>query len=220
MRHTLLVPYIFKLLDIVVGEHICFLQVLLWVEGLAHQTLPEGAQQVQRKWHICTDGYSQKLTKEMQQLFFCVADRAGCQDVLPLRKTNKPQFTLHHHWLTLLCQIMWTWTNMLCYKNKSITTGHRDNRKEQIRENIPCYDWLQHWGRGAAEREQNSVTPYTPAIGSVWRSRLETDSTMVELGLKKKPKTLWQVEYCKTDGKRCRRNCYLCHELPLQWSGC
>lgn len=80
-----MVPYIFKLLDIVVGEHISFLQVLLRVEGLAHKTLPKGAQQVQRKRHICADGYAQKLTKEVQQLFLCIADRARRQDVLPLK---------------------------------------------------------------------------------------------------------------------------------------
>ncbi len=36
MRFTTLISYIFKLLDIVVGEHISFLQVLLRVKGLAH----------------------------------------------------------------------------------------------------------------------------------------------------------------------------------------
>jgi len=89
LRDSLLVPYIFKLLDVVVGDHIGFLQVLLRVEGLAHQTLPEGAQKVQRKWNICADGYAKKLTKEVQQLLLCVADRAGRQDVLPLRREKK-----------------------------------------------------------------------------------------------------------------------------------
>lgn len=42
-RQSLLVPYTFKLFDIVVGEDIGFLQVLLQVEGLSHQTLPKRA---------------------------------------------------------------------------------------------------------------------------------------------------------------------------------
>ena len=40
----LLNAYIFKLFDIVVGENISFLQVLLRIKGLTHQTLPKGAQ--------------------------------------------------------------------------------------------------------------------------------------------------------------------------------
>lgn len=78
--------YIFKLLHIIVGEHISFLQILLWVKGITHHTLPKGTQEVQWKWHICTDCYAQKLTKEMEQLFFCISYRAGCQDVLSLKK--------------------------------------------------------------------------------------------------------------------------------------
>lgn len=78
------VPYIFKLSDIVVGEHIGILQVLIWVQGLSDQTLPEGAQQVQRKRHIRSDGDAQKLTEEVQQLLLGVANGAGSQDVFPL----------------------------------------------------------------------------------------------------------------------------------------
>lgn len=79
-----LVSYIFKLSDIVIGEHIGLLQVLIGVQGFSYQTLPEGAQQVQRKRHICSDGDAQKLTEEVQQLLLSVADGAGSQDVFPL----------------------------------------------------------------------------------------------------------------------------------------
>lgn len=37
---------------------------------------------------------------------------------------------------------------------------------------LPCYGWLQNWDREAEGREQSSVTPYTPARGSVEKSRL------------------------------------------------
>lgn len=78
--------YAFKLLHIVIGEHVCILQILLWIQGIPHQTLPEGSQEVQRKWHVCTDGYAQELTKEVEKLFFCVAYGARRQDVLPLNQ--------------------------------------------------------------------------------------------------------------------------------------
>lgn len=81
--------YIFKLLNIVVGEHICFLQVLLLVKRFSNEAFPKRSQQIQRKGDICPDGYAKELTKKVQQLFFCIADGAGSQDVLPLKITTE-----------------------------------------------------------------------------------------------------------------------------------
>lgn len=80
--------HILKLLHVVVGQHVGLLQVLLGVERVAHQTLPEGTQEVQRKRHVCTDGYAQKLTEEVQQLLLGIAYGARRQDVLSLQRAT------------------------------------------------------------------------------------------------------------------------------------
>jgi len=76
--------YALKLVDVVVGEQVGVLQVLLRVQGLAHQTLPEGGQQVQGEGHVGPNGHAQQLAQEVEQLLLGVADGGGGQDVLPL----------------------------------------------------------------------------------------------------------------------------------------
>lgn len=60
--------------------------------------------------------------------------------------------------------------------NKILFVGIKDASKARGTErlsdtgkkiNSPCCGWLQHWGRGAAGRGLNSVTPYRPAKGNV-----------------------------------------------------
>lgn len=55
-KKNALFTYTLKFLDVIVGEYVCFLQVLVRVQGLAHQCLPEGGQEVQGKGDICSDG--------------------------------------------------------------------------------------------------------------------------------------------------------------------
>lgn len=73
-----------KLLDVIVGEDIRFLQVLLRVQGLAHQRLPEGGQEVQGQRDICPNCNPQQLPQEVQQLLLPVGDGARGQDILAL----------------------------------------------------------------------------------------------------------------------------------------
>lgn len=73
-----------KFLDIIVGENVCFLQVLVRVQGLTHQHLPEGGQEVQGERDIRSNCNSQQLPQEVQQLFLPVGDGARGQDVLAL----------------------------------------------------------------------------------------------------------------------------------------
>lgn len=54
----------------------------------------------------------------------------------------------------------------LTSKNNSVKS-RRLREHVRLRRTLLCSGWLQHWGRGAAGREQNSVTPYTPATGNV-----------------------------------------------------
>lgn len=83
-RLDVLSTYTLKFLDIVVGEYVCFLQVLVRVQGLAHQCFPEGGQEVQRQRDICSNCNSQQLPQEVQQLLLPIGDGAGGQDVLAL----------------------------------------------------------------------------------------------------------------------------------------
>lgn len=76
--------YALEFLDVVIGENVRLLQVLVGVEGLPHQCFPEGGQEVQRQRDVCTDGYAQQLAQEVQQLLLAVGDGAGRQDVLAL----------------------------------------------------------------------------------------------------------------------------------------
>ena len=62
---------------------------MLGVQGLAHQALPEGGQQVQRQGHVGADGDAQQLAQEVQQLLVGVADGTGRQDVLPLGRAGR-----------------------------------------------------------------------------------------------------------------------------------
>ena len=55
-ENNALFTYTLKFLDVIVGEYVCFLQVLVRVQGLAHQCLPEGGQEVQGEGDICSDG--------------------------------------------------------------------------------------------------------------------------------------------------------------------
>lgn len=79
-----LFTYTLEFLDIIVGEYVCFLQVLVRVQGLTHQRLPEGGQEVQGKRDICSNRNSQQLAQEVQQLLLPVGDGAWGQDVLAL----------------------------------------------------------------------------------------------------------------------------------------
>lgn len=54
------------------------------VQGLAHERLPEGGQEVQGEGDVCSDGDPQQLAQEVQQLLLPVGDGAGGQDVLAL----------------------------------------------------------------------------------------------------------------------------------------
>lgn len=78
--------YIFKLFDVVVGEDVGFLQIHVGIQGLSHQGLPEGGQQIQGQRDISSDGDAQELPKEVEELLLSVGDGAGGQDVLPLWK--------------------------------------------------------------------------------------------------------------------------------------
>lgn len=172
-----LVPYIFKLSDIVVGEHIGFLQVLIRVQGLSDQTLPKGAQQVQRKWHVCSDGYAQKLAEEVQQLLLGIAYGAGSQDVFPL-STAKKKKKKRVQILTMKNCIPEQCTRRLFFLIAKYTRWSWKRKNTSIhKENWPCCGWQQHWGREAATRELSSVTLCRPATGNVWRSHLSTGST-------------------------------------------
>lgn len=84
LRINALPTYTLELLDVIVGEYVCFLQVSVGVQGLAHQRLPEGGQEVQRKRDVGSNGNSQQLPQEVQQLLLPVGDGAGGQDVLAL----------------------------------------------------------------------------------------------------------------------------------------
>lgn len=84
LRINALSTYTLELLDVVVGEYVCFLQVSVGVQRLAHQRLPEGGQEVQRKRDVGSNGNSQQLPQEVQQLLLPVGDGAGGQDVLAL----------------------------------------------------------------------------------------------------------------------------------------
>ena len=83
-KKSALFTYTLKFLDVIVGEYVCFLQVLVRVQGLAHQRFPEGGQEVQGKRDVCSDGDPQQLAQEVQQLLLPIGDGAGGQDVLAL----------------------------------------------------------------------------------------------------------------------------------------
>lgn len=84
------VIYIFKFFDVVVGEDVGFLEINVGIQGLSHQGLPEGRQEVERQRNICSNGDAQELPEEMEQLLLRVGDGAGRQDVLALQKhTNE-----------------------------------------------------------------------------------------------------------------------------------
>lgn len=84
-RITVLLTYTLEFLDIIVGEYVCFLQVLVRVQGLTHQRLPEGRQQVQGQRDVSSNGDAQQLPQEVQQLLLPVGEGAGRQDVLALQ---------------------------------------------------------------------------------------------------------------------------------------
>lgn len=83
--------YIFKFFDVVVGEDVSFLQIHVGIQGLSHQGLPEGGQEVQGQRNIGSDGDAQELPKEMEELLLGVGDGAGGQDVLPLWREQGTQ---------------------------------------------------------------------------------------------------------------------------------
>lgn len=83
-RINVLFTYTFEFLDVVVREYVCFLQVLVRVQGLPYQCLPEGGQEVQGQRDICSNCDSQQLPQEVQQLLLPIGDGAGGQDVLAL----------------------------------------------------------------------------------------------------------------------------------------
>lgn len=80
----MLFTYTFEFLDIIVCEDVGLLQVLVRVQGLTHQRLPEGGQEVQGKRDIGSDRDSQQLPQEVQKLLLPTGDGAGGQDVLAL----------------------------------------------------------------------------------------------------------------------------------------
>lgn len=77
--------YILKLLDVVECEQVGFSKVRFRVECFTDQTLPEGAEQIQRQRHVRPDSNAQQLAKEVQQLLFSASDGARRQNVLPLQ---------------------------------------------------------------------------------------------------------------------------------------
>lgn len=84
------VIYIFKFFDVVVGEDVGFLEINVGIQGLSHQGLPEGWQEVKWQRNICSNGDAQELPEEMEQLLLRVGYGAGRQNVLALQKqTNE-----------------------------------------------------------------------------------------------------------------------------------
>jgi len=87
------VTYVFKFLDVVVGEDVSFLEIDVGIQWLSHQGLPEGGQEVKRQRNVRSNRDTQELPKEMEQLLLRVGDGAGRQDVLPLQGTNRTGHT-------------------------------------------------------------------------------------------------------------------------------
>ncbi|KAL2298379.1 hypothetical protein Nmel_015373 [Mimus melanotis] len=57
-------------------EDVSFLQIHVGIQGLSHQSLPEGGQEVQGQRNISSDGNAQELPKEMEELLLGVVGAA------------------------------------------------------------------------------------------------------------------------------------------------
>lgn len=78
--------YVFKFLNVVVGQDVGLLEVHIWIQRFSYKGLPERGQEVQGQGNISPDGNAQQLPKKVQQLLLAVADGAGCQNVLALER--------------------------------------------------------------------------------------------------------------------------------------
>lgn len=81
--------HVLKLLDVVVGEDVSFLEINVCIQWLSHQGLPEGGQEVKRQRNVCSDCNTQELPKEVEELLLRIGDGAGSQDVLALREQSR-----------------------------------------------------------------------------------------------------------------------------------
>lgn len=81
-KKNALFTYTLKFLDVIVGEYVCFLQVLVRVQGSPTSVFQKEGRGP-GKGDICRDGDPVQLAQEVQQLLLPVGDGAGVRMYLP-----------------------------------------------------------------------------------------------------------------------------------------